>query len=204
MRIGRLLKKQKESSGEDWDAVLLLLITDQLNMGSALIKEDVDKLELAKLNVEAAECVTTRSAFFPSAAYLKYALSLTPGDSKWTDHHDVLLEICSFLAEMAYCCGDFDLCRRMVDEVERNAKSPSEKLRVQFILVKAQASDGDIDKAIDIGLNVLNQLGIQCRKKPSKTRPLIEQVSMNRLLARLRKGYSETLKSDGPSNNVRF
>ena len=180
LRIGRLAKQLKDSqTGQDW---MLMIAANQLNLVPALIDDEEERIEIAKLNLDAAEAAWNKSAFFPAANYLKSGLAMLPGEKKWEDYYDLTLQLCTKSAEMEYCRGNFARMQEIVDEVLLYSRSLSDRLHVLFIQVEAQGSGGDLNKALEVGIDVLRQLGFRYPKNPGTMRILLDLLKTKRML----------------------
>ena len=164
LTIGRHLQRMYNSpeSRQEW---MQLVFIDQLNHGSRLIVDDEERMELARLNLLAAEKVVTQSAFFPASEYLKAGLGLMEGLGGWERNYRVQLGLCTLFAEVNFYIGNFDECYRYVDVVLENSTSLKGKYRVFLVKMEALASQQRLDEAIDTGFDILSQLGERFPRK---------------------------------------
>ena len=158
LRVGRQLRSWMdtqaelgigEASGFSKDS-LLLHATKQLNIGSDLIEDDWELLELADMNYQAAELAARKTAFFSSMEYLQVGLSLLGGGGKagiflddqsdvsysekdkesndvteraWTRHYNRALQFSVALTRMQFCCGLLNECWVTSSNVIKYAKT---------------------------------------------------------------------------------
>ena len=88
------------------DNSLLYTATEQLNKGSSLISDAKEKLDLARLNLRAAQSACGKSAFSLAATFLKSGLSFVDEATKWSTSYDFTLTSMTLLSQMEYCIGN--------------------------------------------------------------------------------------------------
>ena len=168
LTIGRILTSSISSNASrgvgdndngdyDFDRVFFLGV-DQLNLGSTCIQASDEQVILAARNLRAAKRAAKSAAFIQAVHYLKTGLLLLPKNS-WNTNYDLTLQLQSLLAEMNYCNGSFDKASDIVDEVLAHATSLLDKLRVFSVSIKSLGAQSKVQEAIDVGFDVLAQLG---------------------------------------------
>ena len=103
LSIGRLMLKEFNTSQIEQKLVDILF---QLNEARALIVEDLEKVELAKLNLSAGKRAKSSTAYQAAYQYLKTGMDSLPEDS-WKFHYELTFEISREFSECAYLCGEF-------------------------------------------------------------------------------------------------
>jgi len=188
LTIGRIMfELSKSDAGERW---MFLVAVDQLDRGSAYIEDGNDRVELAKLNLEAATLVAEKSAFFPAADYLTKGTELL-GDEyaernyMWMDQYDLCLELYSLSAEMEYCCGRFDRAKEQVEIVLAHAKSLVAKTRVYFVLVEILGVQKRFLELLAIGHKLLRELREPWPRKVRLHHVLFEMMRVKPVVKRL-------------------
>lgn len=189
LRIGEQLqhyKSDEQSSivSSDW---VCFVTTDQLDRGSAYITDSNKRVELARLNLTAAEYGINMSAYVPAAEYLKSGIELLDKDRKWTEHYDLSLNLTQTAAEVAYGNGEFEVNKSMVMDVLDHAHCSHDKLRAQTSYVQALAAQQRFKEAMDFGLLILGELGERFPKKATSLHVVASMVRTNLLL----KGLSD-------------
>jgi predicted ATPase len=180
LRIGRFLLRQHRNpkTTQEW---MLLVAVNQLNRSIDLIEDPDERNELASLNFEAAERVALKSAFFMAAAFLRVGLGLL-GDTRWTDHYPLTLQMSTMSAKYEYCCGNFEPCKNRVGEVLIQARNLADKIDVYFTLIDSLGVQKKGNDALKVGCDLLNALGFKFPKKVGIRHLLVEYLQCKRLL----------------------
>jgi predicted ATPase len=192
-KIGKILFPYSlgvpEELSEHKDRTRLLAAITQLNQGSALIIDPAVKVQLARLNLVAADCVMLKSGFVTAVDYLQQGLDLLDPSERWTQHYDLSLLISSKLAEISYSCRDFVTCKHNVDYVVQNGHCFQDKFNVYYTLIQSLGSQNRIDEAFEVGMQVLDILGeklvptkLRLASNLFKCRKAINSRSMEELL----------------------
>ena len=181
LRIGRQLQEMRKSPEleEQW---MHLVLVDQLNRGSRLIVDEEGRVELAQLNLEAAEKAISQSAFFPAAEYLKAGLDLMKGLDGWRHHYKLQLSLCTLLAEAKTYIGDFKACDSLVDVVLENATKLEDKHRVFVVKLESLGSQERLGEALDAGYDMLAQLGETFPRKITRFHVIMSFIKATRAL----------------------
>jgi predicted ATPase/AraC-like DNA-binding protein len=85
----------------------------------------------------------------------------------WTTDYALALEFCHHIAECAYLIGDFKVADRVFAEVEREAKSFSDRIDVEMVKIPCLQAMEKQQLALDAGITILKHLGIVIPKNPS-------------------------------------
>jgi len=136
----------------------LFIVVSQLNKGASRMTDTLQMIQLAGLNLQAAEKSISLGAFVPAEFYLKKGIGLL-GQKPWADHYDLYLKLYSSCAEVELCIGNFKEMDVMLDKVFSNATCLDDKIDVYFTLVSALHSQGKMNQSLEVGLAVLSQLG---------------------------------------------
>ena len=180
LRIGRFLLRQHKNpqKTQDW---MLLMAVNQLNRSIELIEDPDERYELASLNLEAAERVALKSAFFMTSTFLRVGLCLL-GDTRWTDHYPLTLQMSTMSAKYEYCCGNFELCKSRVGEVLIQAMTLADKIDVYFTLIDSLGVQKKGHEALKVGCDLLDSLGFKFPKKVGVRHLLVEYFQCKRML----------------------
>ncbi|MBD2041157.1 AAA family ATPase [Microcoleus sp. FACHB-672] len=162
--IGKLLLKNiSESKREE----KIFDIVNQLNFGIQLISNQLERNELAQLNLVAGKKAKLSSAYQPALNYLQIGIELLAINS-WQQQYELTLSLHEEAAEIAYLKVDFVLMERFIDAVVSQAQTVLDKVKVYEVKILAYTALGQFNEAINIGLEVLKLLGIRLPKQPSK------------------------------------
>ena len=148
------------SKGDDTQRLLLLSV-NHLNKGSKCITDPSERVQLARMNLEAAEAVLQQSAFCPALEYLQSAVGLLDQRKKWDDYYELTLRISAQLSHVLFCNGQHDDIWAVIDDVLTNAKSLNDKLDVCQTLINALVAEGRFQEAVETNVDVLDELGIR-------------------------------------------
>jgi predicted ATPase/signal transduction histidine kinase len=103
LSIGRLMLAQQQSTQRDED---LFDIVSHLNLGAALIDAAAERLELARLNLDAGTRARQASAFGSALAYFGAGQALLQA-VHWHTHYELAFALGFETAQCEYLCGNF-------------------------------------------------------------------------------------------------
>lgn len=166
LRIGKLVAGKfnslKDQSSNERDK-LLFLATDQLTLGASLIDDPINRLHLATLCLAAGKAsISSKNAYAAAARYLQNAVRQLPeGEEAWDDqHYELTLEIHTHLAKAesgaAFIFHDWE---KVIETILENAKSLNDRLPVYEIAMEAHIVQGDFMGAMEIGRQVMREMG---------------------------------------------
>ncbi len=164
LKIGQLLlqnapPEQLESNIFD--------IVNQLNVGIDTIIQQSDKDELARLNLIASRKAKVANAYEPAIKYLNAGIDLLSADS-WQTNYELTLAIYEEATEICYLSGDFAQMDILAIIALEQAKTLLEKVKIYEIKILTCMAQNDPKKAVEIGLEVLNMLGLNLPESPGK------------------------------------
>jgi PAS domain S-box-containing protein len=164
LQIGRNLlnKTSPEQRSER-----LFEIVDHLNYGIELVAEQIERNEIARLNLIAGQKAKTATAYEAALKYLKTGLKFLNTES-WLSEYDLTLSLYSAAAEAAYLHGRFDEMEQFVEVVLIRAKTAIDKVQVYDSRIQKYLSQGNPKSALKIGLEALNFLEINLIETPSE------------------------------------
>lgn len=142
-------------------------IVNQLNFSLPLIIEQKQREQLAELNLLAGKKAKTSAAYDAAFKYLKQGLELLTIE-RWQKQYKLTLELYLETAEAAYLCVDFSETERLVLIIIKNATDLLDKVKAYEIEIASYIYHHKYIEAIDIGLAVLNLLGIKVPQHPNK------------------------------------
>jgi predicted ATPase len=154
--IGELLFRMYHSEiSQRW---MLFSSVDQLNKISSHMHSPKLRLRLAEVNLEAAECATSVSAFLPAIVYLKAGIALL-GSSRWDCHYGLCLKLFSKLAALESSVGHSDEASQIIEETIKRSKSFDDKLPVLTTRIESLSVQGELNESLDLAFEVLEGLG---------------------------------------------
>ncbi|RKZ90543.1 MAG: hypothetical protein DRR19_09765, partial [Candidatus Parabeggiatoa sp. nov. 1] len=178
-QIGQLLLQSTPSEEREQN---IFAIVDQLNVGLALIKQQSERDELAKLNLIAGKKAKASAAYQPAFDYLKVGIELL-GEDSWHTQYKLTLSLHEEAAEAAYLSsGDFEQMEQWVEVVLQQAKTVLDKVKAYEVKIQAYQAQNQAKKALDTGLEVLDKLGIKFPKFPKKWHILLNLLRTKLIL----------------------
>ncbi|WP_445240617.1 AAA family ATPase [Microcoleus vaginatus] len=165
LRVGRLLLQNTPSEEV---AQKLFDIVNQLNKGRALIDQQIERYELAQLNLQAGKKAKSSAASQPAFNYLQIGLSLLNKKS-WSQQYNLTLDLHLEAAETAYTIANYDEMERLAGVVLQKAQTLLEKVKVYEVKMQAYCAQTKFLEAIDIGLEVLKLLGVELPQRPNQS-----------------------------------
>ncbi|HEY9675308.1 MAG TPA: AAA family ATPase [Waterburya sp.] len=159
LQIGRDLL---ETTSQEELSDKLFEIVDHLNHGLELIAEQPERDKVARLNLMAAQKAKAALAYSTAQQYsIAGRACLT--DSSWQTNYDLTLDLYTETVEVEYLCGDFEQVEIRAALVLQEAKTVLDSVKVYEVKIQTYMAQSQPLKAIDTGLQVLQQLGISFR-----------------------------------------
>ena len=135
-------------------------IADHLNLAGELITDESERVELARLNLEAGTKAKESTAYAAAVEqYFTYGIEMLPGDS-WQEHYDLTFRLYRERSECEYLCGNFDKAEDLFDYILTQAKSNLERIEIQNIRITLYDLTGKYKEAIAVGEKALQACGI--------------------------------------------
>ena len=156
LRIGRLLL---ENLGSNEQEERIFEVVDHLNVGRELLDNEKEKVELARLNLQAGIKAKEATAYEASKDYLIMGLNCL-SDDRWNKTYDLCFDLNSNLAETEYLTGQFEKSTEVIEEILEHAKTSIERAQVYNTLVVQQTLNGEYAEAIETGRKALAELEI--------------------------------------------
>ncbi|HEY9672963.1 MAG TPA: AAA family ATPase [Waterburya sp.] len=163
LKIGQRLLKNTLNGERDEK---IFEIVNQLNYGVGLIGERDEREALAQLNLIAARKAITATAYGAAVGYLTVGRELLSGDC-WQTQYDLTLALYVAAAEAAYLNINFQQMEELANIVLQNAKTLLDKVKVHEVQLAACTAQVKPKQAVEMGLEVLQSLGIYFLEHPS-------------------------------------
>ncbi len=155
-QIGQLLL---QNTHPDKREQKIFEIVNQLNLGRQLINQQVERDELAQLNLMVGKKSKVSAAYQAGLNYLQVGLSLLSEDT-WQRQYDLTLALYVEAAEVAFLSGNFELMEQLAAVVLQQAKTLLDQVKIYVIKLQAYSAQHKLSEAANIGLQVLKLLGI--------------------------------------------
>jgi len=148
-------------------------IVNQLNMGIGLITQQVQRDELATLNLTAGTKAKDSTAYDTALKYLLTGVGLLSSES-WTTQYNLTLALYEAAAEAAYLNGDFEEAERLVERILHHAKTLLDRVNAYQVRINAYSAQNNMEAALDTFVSALKRLGEPIPRRPSRIRVGLE------------------------------
>jgi len=139
-------------------------IVNHINLGIDIIDDENELLNIAKLNIKAAQKAKHTSAFNESFDYIKNAIALLP-QNPWKSNYSLTQNVYNEAAESAFLAGQFNEMWNFTNEILANNTDVLIRVKAYEIQINAYKAENQLKKALETGLEILGELG---EKFPSK------------------------------------
>ena len=156
LKIGRLLKENSERVQDDD----IFKIANQLNIGSSLIEERSELIELIELNLDAGCKAKTSTAYVAAMEYLKTGIKLL-GDEAWTRDYQLSLELHLEFSQITYIVGEFEQSQEISRLVQEKATTLLDRIRAYEVEILSNVAQVKLLEALELAFNALEFLGIE-------------------------------------------
>ncbi|MEQ8466829.1 trifunctional serine/threonine-protein kinase/ATP-binding protein/sensor histidine kinase [Coleofasciculus sp. E1-EBD-02] len=163
LKIGQLLLENTPPAKRE---AHLFEIVNQLNYGVDLITDTAQRYELAQLNLEAAAKAKASTAYAAAKESIDVALTLLPPDS-WEQTYEFTSKLYELAAEVAFLQGEFEQMEAFADQLLHHAKDVLDTVKIYDIKIQAYYAQRQFIKAIEVGRDILTQLGIDLPENPT-------------------------------------
>ncbi|AOY82689.1 trifunctional serine/threonine-protein kinase/ATP-binding protein/sensor histidine kinase [Moorena producens JHB] len=134
-------------------------IVSQLNYGVELIYEQVERDELAQLNLMAGRKAKASTAYAAAVEYLRLGMTLLAADS-WHSNYDLTLSLYQEAAQSEYLSTNFDRAIALSDSILAQATKVLDCVKADELKVQIYIGQDYQSKGIEIGLEALEKLKI--------------------------------------------
>ncbi|MBD2068016.1 AAA family ATPase [Leptolyngbya sp. FACHB-671] len=145
----------------------LFKIVDHLNYGIELVPDQGERDEIARLNLLAGQKAKAAIAYSTAKNYLAIGRRCLAASS-WQTNYELSLALYTETTEVAYLCGEFEQVEHWGRIVLQEAKTVLDIVKVYEVKIQTNMAQGEPSQAINIGLQVLQQLGISLPEQPSQ------------------------------------
>lgn len=149
-------------------------IVNQLNEGATLITNQLEKNELANLNLKAGKKAKASTAYDLTLRYLKKGLELLTFKS-WETDYKFTLELYVETLEALYLNTKFTQIENLSATLLKRAKNIFDKIKIYEIQIIYYFTIFQPQKALDIALNILPELGIKISLQENEIKKIISK-----------------------------
>ena len=181
LQIGRQLQHSLQPGEID---SRVFEISNHLNLAQRLLSCDEERLQLARLNLQAGIKAKESAAFDSAMDYLTTGLALLPPHGWQRDYH-LALELHTAAADIANIKGQHELMLDLIRTVESRAARLLDRIRVYQIQIQSQVANNAFSQALQTAQHALQQLGVNIPAKPRDSQQVYAMVRTQWLLRRI-------------------
>lgn len=156
LRIGRLLLAECEERDPNTTAIFNL--ASQLNYGQYIIADLDERLNCARLNLEAGKKAKASVAYDIAHSYIQFGIRFLPHDG-WSENYSLTFSLHKELLECQYLCQDIDAAKKTFDLLINHARNQVEAAEIYGLFVILCTSLGQFSEAVELCHKGLRNLG---------------------------------------------
>ncbi|MEH2259575.1 trifunctional serine/threonine-protein kinase/ATP-binding protein/sensor histidine kinase [Nostoc sp.] len=164
LEIGTLLFR---NSSETQRQERIFDIVGHFNLAAELITEPDACYEFATLNLQAGKAAKAAAAFDAAFMFVSKGIDRLP-NTKWQDNYPLSLALYDLGAGVAYLCSQFEQTDRLIASILQNARNLLDKVSAYETKILSHIAQNQMQEAVSIALDVLQQLRLKLPKQPTK------------------------------------
>jgi len=166
--VGRLMLEAMEAAKIE---ERLFEIVNHLNATTDLIDTCAERIELAHLNLKAGKKAAASIAYDTAETYfalgIQYIQCVTPGDTGWEEHYQLMFELNLHYAQVLAAIGKLSLARKVFLHLAERTKNVCDKASVFEQYSIALQNSGDAAQALRVAKNGLALFHIDFPEEPA-------------------------------------
>ncbi|MGM3309390.1 ATP-binding sensor histidine kinase [Anabaena sp. WFMT] len=162
LKIGQLLLSNLDQIAREEK---IFDIVNHLNIGAELIYSQVERYNLAQLNLIAGSKAKDSTAYESAVKFFKMGLEMLADDS-WHTHYQLTLNLYVETIEAEYLNTNFEQAEKLFEIVIQNSKNILDTFKVYEKKIQSYVSQNRMREALDIDLQTLEMLGVTLSEKP--------------------------------------
>ncbi|WP_449421029.1 trifunctional serine/threonine-protein kinase/ATP-binding protein/sensor histidine kinase [Phormidium nigroviride] len=163
LKIGQLLLSHASVTEQEEK---LFEIVNQLNMGKNLMIDPLEQTQLAQLNLQAGQKARATTAYTAAFEYATTGIELLT-KNRWKTQYELTLALYEAATEAAYLSGNFSQMNQLKAIVLAHTRTLLDRVQVYQVEIQAAQAQSQPSKAIQIALQILNQLGVSFPEQPN-------------------------------------
>ena len=156
---------------EKWRNKNIFALANHLNFGKDIVRRKIwytnnhfDRIELARLNLQAAEKAKATVAYESSWDYLEKAEEML-GEDGWAEDYELTVRVCKNRAEVAYLLGDSTLSQEIISYGLSHVNRALDEVYLYNLLLIQYTLSGAYRKAFYAGKQGLSRLGFSIQEE---------------------------------------
>ncbi|WP_437648422.1 AAA family ATPase [Sorangium sp. So ce362] len=170
LEIGRLLWAR---AGETPPDDHLLDVVRHLNLGARGMREEAERVAVARLNLRAGRAAKARTAYAAGADYFGAGLELL-GDAGWGRHDALCFALSRENAECVYLSGAPERAEELFTALLPRARSSAEQAQIHNLRVVLYSTLGKYVDAVQLGREGLRLLGFTLPDSEAERQACVE------------------------------
>ncbi|MHC5717442.1 MAG: AAA family ATPase, partial [Nostoc sp.] len=188
-KIGKLLLKNSNLPEKEDN---IFIIVNQLNFGIDLLHTQLEKDDLARLNLIAAQKAKIATAYEAAINYLNLSLELL-GTNSWDRQYDLTVTIYLEKSEIHYLNTNFEQASKVCDIAIEQVKNIIQKVNFYKTQIRLALAKNQIQLAIEIGLKIIEILEVSLCQSPPQYLIIEELAKLPRMTNLYKLAVIETL-----------
>ena len=160
----------------------LIDIVGHLNQGLRLITDPVERLQLARLNLDAGIQAQRSTAYGSALQYLSTGQALLPADA-WAKHYKLAMALALEHQQCAYLTARYDEAEAAIEQMLARAQTALEKAEILAMRTRQYATTGKMEASIRSAIMGLALLGLRISGDPDPAAIQREAAAVRRNLA---------------------
>jgi len=183
LQLGRILAQNL--SHETWEKHLFI-VAHQLARGYKLISHRDERVVIAgRIFLRAGDKAAAASAFPEAKFFYARGIDMIDNDEDWESSYQLCMDCFSKGAEAAAIAGDYEQMDAWLSVAIRRSIGLDDQFRAHYIHVRSLAQRNEMEKAVDVGLEALELIGVRIPSDNVKLHTLIELFKTRRLMKRI-------------------
>lgn len=143
----------------------LFEIVNHLNHHTGNFEPAQERHRIAALNLEAGNKSKISAAYSVALAYFKKGTEMLAAHD-WQEAYPLSMALHLGYAECAYLAGEPEVCLEIAAQTLQYAKGIEDRARIHQVRIQCLIFNEESDKAFELSLNVLRELGIKFPRNP--------------------------------------
>ena len=152
----------------------LFNLVNHLNLGSALMDAPEERIELARLDLEAARQAKAATAYQSAVDYLRAGLALLPGDA-WEGQYELMFGLHRELTECAYLSGRVDEAERVFALTVQRARTLAHQGDIYQLMSRILQTLARVREGLWLGQECLRLFGLELPEEPERAQAVIRE-----------------------------
>ena len=149
---------------EDWEERVFEIV-DHINLSLQLVTHQLEKDEIARLNLLAGQKAKAANAYGAAVRYFQFGLNQLVADG-WQTEYDLTVQLYVETAEAEYLNTHFEQAETLSNEVLQHTNTVLEQVKVYQVLIQSYMAQNKMQAALDTALYAVELLQVQLQTEP--------------------------------------